>query len=199
MWILLTGFIFLIALSARILPGPRIIDDAFITYRYARNILAGNGFVYNPGEHVLGTTTPLYTFLLVLLGQFAGKNQPAPFPLLSVFVNALADGITCLLLVKLGRRLGSPLAGIGAAWVWAIAPYSVTFAIGGLETSLYVLLLTAAINAYLDKRFGLTMFLGSLSLLTRPDALILLGPLLVDRLLRIIAAPRGFSIRAHTR
>lgn len=67
-WILLPGIVFLMAIIVRILPGPRIIDDAFITYRYARNILAGNGFVYNPSEHVLGTTTPLYTFLLVLIG-----------------------------------------------------------------------------------------------------------------------------------
>jgi arabinofuranosyltransferase len=36
-------------------------DDAFITYRYVQNILAGNGFVYNPGERVLGSSTPLFT------------------------------------------------------------------------------------------------------------------------------------------
>lgn len=71
--------IFLLALAARLIPGPRTIDDSYITFRYARNILAGNGFVYNPGEHVLGTTTPLYTILLVLLGALTGGIQ-APFP-----------------------------------------------------------------------------------------------------------------------
>ncbi len=197
-WILLPGIVFLMAIFARILPGPRIIDDAFITYRYAHNILAGNGFVYNPSEHVLGTTTPLYTFLLVLIGQISGKTQ-ASFPHISLFVNAIADGITCLLLLRLGRRLGFPLAGIGASLVWAIAPYSVTFAIGGLETSLYVLLLTGAISAYLDQKFVLTMFLGSLSFLTRPDALILLGPLFVDRLILIIKVRRDLPTRLITR
>ena len=197
-WILLAGLIFLMAVIARILPGPRIIDDAYITYRYTRNILAGNGFVYNPGEHVLGTTTPLYTFLLSLLGQFSGKSQ-APFPLLSVFANALADGLTCLLLINLGRRLGSPLAGCGAAVVWAIAPYSVTFAIGGLETSLYVLLLTATMSAYLEQRFVWAMFFGSLALLTRPDALILLGPLLVDRFFLILTSRRSDPISRQMR
>jgi hypothetical protein len=34
------------------------VDDAFITFRYAENLAAGNGFVYNLGEKVLGTTTP---------------------------------------------------------------------------------------------------------------------------------------------
>ncbi len=52
-----------LALVARWIPGPRTIDDSYITFRYARNILAGEGFVFNPGEPVLGTTTPaLYSF-----------------------------------------------------------------------------------------------------------------------------------------
>ncbi len=176
--------IILIAAAARILPGARTIDDSYITYRYVRNILAGNGFVYNPGEHVLGTTTPLYTFLLSGMGLFTGGEQ-APFPLIALGLNALFDVGTCLLLFHLGRRLGSNLAGIGAALVWAIAPFSVTFAIGGLETSLYVLLLTATVTVYLENKYILTAFIGALALLTRPDALILLGPLVFDRALEV--------------
>lgn len=176
--------IVLIALSARLVPGARTIDDSYITYRYARNILAGNGFVYNPGERVLGTTTPLYTFLLSGMGLFTGREQ-APFPVLALGMNALFDAATCLLLLHLGRRLGSPLAGLGTALVWAIAPFSVTFAIGGLETSLYVLLLISAVAAYLDMRFMLAALAGALALLTRPDALILLGPLAFDRALEL--------------
>lgn len=173
--------IFLLALFARLLPGPRTIDDSFITYRYARNILSGEGFVYNPGEYVLGTTTPLYTLLLALIGSFTGGAQ-APFPSIAMLINALADGATCLLLLTMGRRLGYRYAGLGAAMVWAIAPFSVTFSIGGLETSLYVLLLVAMVSAHLAKRHILAALLAALSLLTRPDALILIGPLALDRL-----------------
>ena len=50
-----------LALAARMIPGPRTIDDSYITFRYARNLLAGEGFVYNPGVRLMGTTTPLYT------------------------------------------------------------------------------------------------------------------------------------------
>ena len=39
-------------------------EDAFITFRFARQIAAGNGFVYNNGERIYGTTTPLLTLLL---------------------------------------------------------------------------------------------------------------------------------------
>ena len=41
-----------------------ILDDAMITFRVAENLAYGRGFVYNPGEYVQVTTTPLYTMLL---------------------------------------------------------------------------------------------------------------------------------------
>ena len=138
----LPWFLFLLALTARLLPGARTIDDSYITFRYARSILAGQGFVYNPGQAVLGTTTPLYTFIMVILGFLTG-GVDAPFPLLAMGFNALADALTCILLWQIGKKLKAELAGVASACVWAVAPYSVTFAIGGLETSLYVLLLTA--------------------------------------------------------
>ena len=56
-WIIIVALV-VIALVARALPGARTIDDAFITFRYSRNIVDGEGFVYNPGVHTLGTTTP---------------------------------------------------------------------------------------------------------------------------------------------
>lgn len=36
------------------------VDDAFITYRYARNLAAGDGAVFNPGDPVEGFTSPLW-------------------------------------------------------------------------------------------------------------------------------------------
>lgn len=173
----------LLAIAARLLPGERTIDDSYITYRYARNLLAGAGFVYNSGERVLGTTTPLYTALMTGLAFLTGGVQ-APFPRLAMVVNALADAVTCFLLAGLGRHSGLKFAGWGAALVWALAPFSVTFAIGGLETSVYVLLLTALVTAYLVGRPILAAFLGALLYLTRPDALILIGPLALDYLIQ---------------
>ncbi|HSV86291.1 MAG TPA: hypothetical protein VLH85_06930 [Levilinea sp.] len=169
------------ALAARLIPGPRTIDDAFITYRYARNLLAGNGLAFNPGERVLGTTTPLHAFLMTGLGALSGGAQ-APFPTLALVVNALADAGTCLLLWHIGRRIRSPAATLGAALVWAIAPFSVTFAIGGLETSVTVFLLTGMMAAHLSKRRSMAALGGVLALLARPDAILLVGPVLLDRL-----------------
>ena len=170
----------MLAFIAHVLPGPRTIDDAFITFRYARNILAGSGFVYNPGEHVLGTTTPLYTLLLTGIGLVMGGEQ-APFPQISLLINALAAVGTCFLLIKLGQRLGSPRAGLAAALVWGIAPYSVTFSVGGLETSLYVFFLIATVYYFVTHAHLSASVFAACAVLTRPDALILIGPLALER------------------
>lgn len=170
----------LIAVAARLVPGPRTIDDSYITYRYARNLLAGEGFVYNPGERVLGTTTPLYTSLMALAALPTGGVE-APFPVLAWLINAAADGLTCVLLFWIGRRLGYAWAGLGAALAWAVAPFSVTFAIGGLETSVYILMLTGLIYAHWQGRHVLAALLACLALFTRPDALILIGLVALDR------------------
>ena len=39
-------------------------DDNYIFYSYAKNIVNGQGYVFNSGERVNATTSPLYTLLL---------------------------------------------------------------------------------------------------------------------------------------
>ncbi len=174
-----------LAVAARLIPGPRTIDNSFITFRYARNILAGDGFVYNPGAQVLGTTTPFYTFCMVFLGALTGGAN-APFPWLALSLNTIADSLTCILLWQTGKHLSKEYVGLTAGFVWALAPYSVTFAIGGLETSVYVLLLTGAAYFYMIKKRTLASLAASLAFITRPDALILIGPFVADRLVRAL-------------
>ncbi|MGD8822076.1 MAG: hypothetical protein PVG63_03155 [Anaerolineales bacterium] len=173
----------LLAITARIIPGPRTVDDAFITYRYAQNLLAGHGLVYNPGQAVLGTTTPLFASILAVVALPLG-GVTAPFPWIALLLSAGFDAISCWLLVSLGRRWDRPGVGLAAATVWAIAPMSVTFAIGGMETSLVVMLLLAVAMAHFTSRHRLAAFLAALALLARPDTLLFLGPL---GLVRVIA------------
>jgi hypothetical protein len=189
-WLIL--LIVLLALAARLIPGPRIIDDSFITFRYARNILMGLGFTYNPGEFIQGTTTPLYTLILTGLGLLFG-GAAAPFATLAWLLNTLLDAATCLLLVLLGRKLQFPLAGYATALVWALAPYSVTFAIGGLETSLFVFLLIAIPYTYLQERYALSALAAGLSILTRPDAILLAIPVVADRLYLALRKHKAIS------
>ncbi len=167
-----------LALAARLLPAPRTIDDAFITFRYARNLLAGAGFVFNPGERVLGTTTPLYTLLMAALAGMSGSSN---YPWLALLVNALADALTCLLLIRFGERLSRRRAvGLALGWLWAVSPMSVTFAIGGMETSVFILILTLSTDLYLAGRTRAAALTSALLLLTRPDGALFVGPVILD-------------------
>jgi arabinofuranosyltransferase len=184
-----------LALVARLIPGPRTIDDAYIIFRYARNLLAGNGFVYNPGQPVLATTTPLYSILMAALGAIAGGPK-ADFPLIALLLNAILGALSCWLLARLGSQLGAPYAGWSAAAVWAVAPMAVTFAIGGMETSLFVALLLAAYAASFGKRPTLSAAAASFALLTRPDGLLFILPLLLERLRELWFEQAGPKRRA---
>jgi len=53
-------------------------DDPYITYRYAYNLVAGNGFVFNAGERVQSTTAPLFTILLALGMRPSGELLASP-------------------------------------------------------------------------------------------------------------------------
>jgi hypothetical protein len=177
-----------LAIGLRALPGLRTIDDAYITFRYARNLVSGVGFVYNPGQAVLGTTTPLYTVLMAALAGLTGSDN---YPQLAVIVNALADGVTAALLYGLTKRiLDSRIPALAVGILWAVSPMSVTFAIGGMETSVSILWMVGAFSAYLSGRTRLAALLSALALLTRPDALIWVGPLALDVLIRALRERR---------
>lgn len=173
-WLFLI-LIVVIAIAARTLPTPRNVDDSFITFRYARNLIEGHGFVYNEGVRTLGTTTPLYTLLMASLALLFRADA---FPYYAMTVNALADGANVILLALIVYRVTQS---IYPAWVialvWALAPQSVTFAIGGMETSVNILWMLAATWAFVNGRNLWVGVFAALGLLTRPDAALWILPL----------------------
>ena len=65
-----------LALLAFLAYGARrfLLDDAFISFRYARNLLEGNGLVWNPGERVEGYSN--FLWVLELAGIWAATGVP---------------------------------------------------------------------------------------------------------------------------
>ncbi len=183
----------LIALAARAIPGPRTIDDAYITFRYARNLVEGAGFVYNPGERVLGTTTPLFALAMALIAFVTGRSD---YPTLALVVSALADTATCTLLYLLARRLlGSRVPATALALLWAITPMSVTFAIGGMETSVFILWMTATLWLYINGREQWMALTAALGALTRPDAAMWAGLIFLHQLWARVRARNHHPVR----
>ncbi|MDX2162131.1 MAG: hypothetical protein SF162_12455 [bacterium] len=194
--------LFLAALAARALPGPRTIDDAFITFRYSRNLLEGQGFVYNPGVRTLGTTTPLFTLVMAGMGAAAGGQD---FQQYAIIVSALADGLTCVLLFLIARRalnaghahsgFALDLAAAIPGLLWAASPMSVTFAVGGMETSVNILWMIAAFWLYTMPQRRPIHEIGvgicaALGVITRIDAVLWVAPLFGWQLIESLRARR---------
>lgn len=172
-----------LTIAARLLPGPRTIDDAFITFRYSRNLVEGQGFVYNPSVHTLGTTTPLFALLNAGLSLLTGGQD---FPHYAIVWSALADSGTVICLYLLARRLtGSALFAALPAALWAVAPMSVTFAVGGMETSVNIWWMALATWLFAGevstprRRDILIGAAAAFGVLTRADAALWIAPLLL--------------------
>jgi arabinofuranosyltransferase len=177
----------LIALAARLITGPHPIDDAYITFRYARNLADGLGLVYNPGEWVLGTTAPLWAVILAA-GQRLGFSD---LPRLATALSAVFDAVTVVILVRLARQMGwQPLGAALVGLAWALNPMSIGFATGGMETSLFVLLASCALSlAASRRRVPLAAALCGLATLVRPEGALLAA---------VVVAWTWWANRRHT-
>ncbi|MEZ4651686.1 MAG: hypothetical protein R3E97_23365 [Candidatus Eisenbacteria bacterium] len=130
-------------------------DDAFITFRYIDQWLAGNGLVFNPGEHVEGYTHPLWLFLLT-------PFRAAGLPLVSasMFLGLLSFAG---LLILLARRC--PVTALALALHSEMA----TWATGGLETMLFTFETLGLVWMVARGRAFLAGLLSVAVVLTRPD------------------------------
>jgi hypothetical protein len=143
------------------------VDDPYITYRYAANIASGDGYVYNAGERVQSTTTPLFTLLLAL-GGVLGLDIPD----LAYWLNALAllaFGVCCVGLVSSVRGL-SPWLGLAAAAMTYVSPVT-HFGLGS-EMPILVALAWGSWWAAASGRWGLAAFLAGLASITRGDGVL---------------------------
>ncbi|MDW8054897.1 MAG: hypothetical protein RMJ86_10200 [Anaerolineae bacterium] len=147
---------------------PFTIDDAFITFRYIRQFVAGNGLVFNIGERVEGYSNFLWLMLL------------SPFHALGLDLVVVAKAIGVLLAVItlwLTAQLAAPL---GCGWIAALllvatAPFAV-WAVGGLETMLFACLFAASALAFVqEEETGKGAWSGvlfALLALTRPEGVL---------------------------
>lgn len=154
-------------------------EDAFISFRYAQNLLAGEGLVFNPGQRVEGITNLLWTLFVAAGSWLTGVGLPT----VSVTLG-LACGV--LILVLAWAWVFEELVGSGVSWTFAsggalaaplllaIVPGFAFYAASGLEVAFFALLVTAGLYFL---RVGGKLWcasVGSLLLgaafMTRPEA-----------------------------
>lgn len=190
----------LLLFAAHALPlGDWIVDDAGISFAYARTLAAGHGFVAQPGAApVEGFSNPLWTLLLAAcfrLGLFHVVWTPKLLGL------ALVLGTFALVAGDLRR------AWPGALWPALLAPLllaaSTAFVVwtaSGLENPLWAVL--AALSCVLTTRVvagerrlePLAGATAALLALTRPDAILYAAALPIALLLS--AEARGAGLRS---
>lgn len=154
-----------------------VCDDAFISFRYAKNFVEGHGLVYNIGEKVEGYTNFLWTMLLSLFMRL-GMNVVVVSQVLGV----LSSIVTILLLLYLNQKLYprdnlfNYLAPLFLVCCGAYAAWST----GGLETSFYTFLVFSGSFLFvtgIEKPLysALSGMVFALACLTRLDGLIFVG------------------------
>lgn len=137
-------------------------DDAYYTLSVARSIWQGHGPTVD-GVHLTNGFQPLLGFLLV---PFATVRT-------ALVIGAIADGVTSWCLARLAQRLAvngdAQLAAIAGAGIWALSPSAIAISMNGLETSLTIACLAAALLAFEAKKPWAGALLG-LCLLARVDS-----------------------------
>jgi arabinofuranosyltransferase len=157
-----------------------IVDDAFITYRYAQNLARGSGLVFNRGEYVEGITNLLWT-LLMAVPQALG---------LPVYLVAAALGLGFAMLAmfdvwRICRLFGvAPSMARAATVVLGLYPGYWLTAMNGLEGGLFSFLLMRTLYAVLSEtRSWIVGIWGGLLFMTRPESVLIMVPITVYALL----------------
>lgn len=145
-------------------------DDVFITYAYSRNLVEGNGFVFNPGERVQGTTTPLYTLIMAGVEALVEDMLHAGNLLSAIFLL-----LACLLGVHTLRPWTSIYA--QAAFVLIVITAPIVYVSFGMETLFYCFLLLLAFWLWTKDQRPEAMIAAAALTWTRADGVVLGGTL----------------------
>ncbi len=152
-------------LGSIVLP---IYDDAFITFRYAKNLAETGHFVYNAGEWVLGTTTPLFGLLAALFFEIG-----LPMPETVLVLNIAIDVALAYLIYTFVSREYNVSAALLSVLFFSVSPIMIRICVGGMEANLFALVILGSVILYRQDRILSAIVLSSLSYFIRPEGALL--------------------------
>jgi len=146
-------------------------DDAYISMRYAKNLVMGNGLVFNRGERVEGYTNFAWTLLLALF-----HKMDLPVEKTAAIVGTMFGIASILVAARLAKSLegrwgpasmctAALVAGCSALALWCT---------GGLETAMFTFFVTAGFERALapqvsERGRALAALCFTAAALTRPE------------------------------
>jgi hypothetical protein len=153
-------------------------DDAYISYRYVINLTDGHGLVFNYGERVEGYTNFLWIMILAL-----ARLLSLPIIEVSKVLGVAAGAGTIVMSYFTAREFCDYkrryLALVAPVLLAANSAFAY-WAIGGLETGLFVFLCSLALFSEI-KRPSATPFVLVIATLTRPEGGVLFGIVFIYR------------------
>jgi arabinofuranosyltransferase len=161
----------LVAIIFFVLHGKLAQDDAYITFRYARNLAIGKGFVYNDGEWVFGTTTPFYTLLLALVAYLI---KTADILSVSTIINGICLWVSAGIFYEFSKAANRIVA-VFISLIFLTTPFLVFFV--GMESYVLLCLFMLTIWTYQRGNKNYSGLLNGLLILTRYE-LIFLTPII---------------------
>lgn len=166
------------------LLGSWMIDDSFISFRYADNFASGNGLVFNIGERVEGYTNFLWTVLVAGMMAMGGE----PIVATSAVNMVLGFGIVALTMRLAHHLIAGHASGGGegiiqsgivlvATVLLAVSSPFLLYSVrgSGMETALFTALILATLLALAGRAWVVAGLLTALTMMTRPDGIILAG------------------------
>jgi hypothetical protein len=153
-----------------LLPAS-ICDDAYISFRVADNLAAGNGMVFNPGEAAYVSTAPLWVILVAAITPVTGDVVVS-----AMILGTLFEMLAAMALVWLGSAFRpGPAVGVVAAMMLLTNPFFLFSSFSGMETSLYIFLIVLSLALLARERLVLAATIAALSVWARFDGLLLFG------------------------
>jgi len=179
--------LFLSVFLLRSMHSAWIADDAYFSFRFAKNLVEGHGLVFNPGERIEGITNLLWT--LVLAG---GHALGADLEALSLWLGTF---FALIFFLELGRYAVRRRWGTGTFLALSLSPVFLDFATSGLEGMMQVACLYAGLILYFLRRYSSAFLFFAVACAVRPDSILFIGVLSLFFLLTV-RLPPGARIRA---
>jgi hypothetical protein len=161
-------------------------DDAFISFRYADNLVRHGELTYNIGERVEGYTNFLWT--MVIAAVLALGADPVPWSKALGVASSISTLCALFVFTRWWTRSSGSDAGALRSPMWCVAAplflgLNSAFAAwseGGLETALFTFLITAGllrtVMEVVDQgRLPSSAAFFALAAMTRPDGLLIAG------------------------
>jgi arabinofuranosyltransferase len=122
-------------------------DDAYISYRYAQNLVQGAGLVFNPGERVEGYSNFLY--VLMMAPAFLMTHGLGVYVYSSVFNLLCALGAYWIFRKWICRSFSPPVIAL-ASFLFVVCPVIWLWAASGMET-IWILMIQLVIWAKTER------------------------------------------------